>query len=456
MAEGGVVAPIDRLIRPFQVFAHNKVAGAVVLMVATVVALAWANSPWSSIYAEILATPARVGIGDFSIDKPVLLWINDGLMAVFFFVVGLEIKREILAGELSSPRKATLPIAAALGGMVVPAAFYIALNADGAGSRGWGVPMATDIAFALGVLLLLGPRVPIGLKVFLTALAIVDDIGAIAVIAVFYTDTIAVGGLIAGVALIGLSVILNATGVRSSVVYFLVGLLVWVAFLKSGVHATLAAVLMAMTIPARTRADGEALFGRADGLLDRFKQTGIAPERRLLTNEQMHTLHAMQRWIGDATAPLQELEHALMPLVTFIVMPVFALANAGLDLSGDLAGALSDPVCLGIIAGLFVGKQLGIFGFAALAVRLGIADRPEGVSWRQLHAVSVLGGIGFTMSLFVASLAFQSEAQIATAKVGILAASLLSAVIGGLLLLRSLRGGRHVQPAPMATARKPA
>ncbi len=441
-------APIERWVRPFELFAHNKVAGAFVLMGATVLALVWANSPWADVYASILQSHARVGIGSFAIDKPILLWINDGLMAFFFFVVGLEIKREVLAGELSSLRKATLPIAAAIGGIVAPAAVYLAVNQGGAGARGWGVAMATDIAFALGVLLLLGSRVPTPLKVFLTALAIVDDICAILVIAVFYTDSISLGSLAIGTVLIGVSSLANFVGVRNSLVYFILGTLVWVAFLKSGIHATLAAVLMAMTIPARTRVDGELLVTRTEALMKELKQSGLPSGGRLLTTQQQHTLHNVERIVGHATAPLQELEHTLMPVVTFFVMPVFALANAGLSLGGDMASALFDPICLGIIAGLFIGKQAGIFGCAFIAVRLGIADLPSGVSWRQVHAVSVLAGIGFTMALFVASLAFADPAQQEIAKIGILLASLLSAMVGGTLLSASSRRSPTSESSP--------
>lgn len=404
-------------------------------MAATAVALIWANSGWRHSYERLLHLNARIGIGDFSIDKSLLHWVNDGVMALFFFVVGLEIKRELIVGELSTPRKAALPIAGAIGGMLVPAVIYFAINGDGAGGRGWGIPMATDIAFALGVLLLLESRVPPALKVFLTALAIVDDIGAIAVIAVFYTDTIALGTLAVGIALIAMSAAANVAGVRSVVFYLLVGTLVWVCFLKSGIHATLAAVLMAMTIPARSHVDGGAVASRVEQLLARLRELGLPEAGKLPTADQQHVLHAMKSTVADGSAPLQDLEHALMPLVTFLVLPLFALANAGVHLGGDIGAAFSDPICLGIIAGLFAGKQLGIFLFAAVAVRAGIADLPEGVRWRQLHAVSVLAGIGFTMSLFVSSLAFPEPAMQHLAKIGILSATLVSALVGALLLL---------------------
>ncbi len=430
-------AIIDRIVRPFEVFAHDKVAGAILLMAATVCALIWANSPWSGFRTELLQTHAQVGIGTFSINKPILLWINDGLMAIFFFVVGLEIKREVLAGELASLRKAALPIAGAIGGMVFPALAYVSLNIGGDGLHGWGVPMATDIAFALGVLLLIGPRVPLALKVFLTALAIVDDLGAIVVIACFYTEHIAIGSLMAGGVCLIVSMISNAIGVRNSIFYFLIGTLVWIAFLKSGVHATLAAVLMAMTIPARTRIDGAPLVKRVGDLLNGLRQSALPRGNRMLTSEQQHALLEMRKTVEDGTAPLQDLEHALLPIVTFLVMPIFALANAGVTFGAGIFGAMANPICLGIIVGLLSGKPLGITGTCWLAVKLGFADLPSGVTWRQLFGVSVLAGIGFTMSLFITGLAFSDLADQETAKIGILVASLLAGVIGVILIATS-------------------
>mgnify|MGYP000515673036 CR=1 FL=1 len=430
---------IDRLTRPFHLFAQKKIAGAIVLMAATMAAIVWANSSFAPTYHDLLDGEVSVSILGFEIRKPLLLWINDGLMAIFFFVVGLEIKREILAGELSSLRKAMLPIAGAVGGMLVPALVFALVVGGGEGSNGWGVPMATDIAFALGVLMLLGDRVPLALKVFLTALAIVDDIGAIAIIAIFYTGEIGLVSLGIGMALVGLSIAMNLSGVRNSVAYFIVGTLVWVAFLKSGVHATLASVVMAMTIPARTSIDGKTFLERIEGLTLAFRQAGVPTENRLLDSKQQHLLQSLERSVEQATAPLQQLEHALMPIVTFLVLPVFALANAGLQLSSGVGDALTHPVSLGIVAGLVIGKQLGIFAFAWLAVKLGVASLPAGVTWRQIHAVSILGGVGFTMSLFVAGLAFSEPHLLETARLGILLASLLAAVIGAVALERATR-----------------
>jgi NhaA family Na+:H+ antiporter len=379
----------------------------------------------------------NVSGGPLELKKPLLHWINDGLMGFFFFVVGLEIKREVLAGHLRSWRLAALPIAGALGGMVVPALVYLGLNPTAEAARGWGVPMATDIAFALGVLAVLGERVPAGLKVFLTALAIVDDIGAIIVIAVFYTEGVALVSLVAGGALFLVAVLLNRAGMQSSVAYFILGTLVWLAFLKSGVHATLAAVLMAFAIPARRRLDGAAFEAQVGVLLRRLRGVGVPTHPDLLTPEQQDVIEAVALLAEDATAPLQRLEHALVPIVTFVVLPAFALANAGVSVESGILATLLDRVALGVILGLFVGKQAGILGFAWIAVRLRLADLPPGVRWGQVHGVAILGGIGFTMSLFIAALAFPTPAAEDLAKVGILVGSLASAVVGLAVLART-------------------
>lgn len=428
--------PIDWLTRPLRIFAAHRLSGAAILLAATIVALIWANSGWAHSYHALLATPVSFGAGTFELSKPVLLWINDALMGIFFFVIGLEIKREFLAGALASVRMAMLPIAGAVGGMVVPAVVYLLFVGSAEGAHGWGVAMATDIAFALGVLALLGDRVPISLKVFLTALAIVDDLGAILVIALFYSEGILVVSLLAGGALILLSIGANAIGVSNPIVYFILGTLVWLAFLKSGVHATLASVLMAFTIPAHVRLDAEPLFDHLARLRESFTRLGKPTPGTLLSHDHHQILEVMADSLTAATAPLQRLEHALLPVVTFLVIPIFALANAGVSVSGGFAEAAQHPVALGIVLGLFLGKQLGIFAFSWFAVRLGLADLPAGVSWRQLHGVAVLGGIGFTMSLFIASLAFAGGSLEPVAKVGILLGSAASA-LAGLALLAS-------------------
>jgi NhaA family Na+:H+ antiporter len=294
--------------------------------------------------------------------------------------------------------------------------------------------MATDIAFTLGVIALVGSRAPVGLKVFITALAIADDIGAILVIALFYSESIGGTSLVTGIVLLSLSVVANAAGVRNSVVYFLIGTLAWLAFLESGVHATLAALLLALTIPAKTKIDGEALRSRIGHSLETLVRSGIPAGKRLLSKDQQDVLQGMARTVEDATAPLQTLEHTLMPFVSFCVLPVFALANGGVVLEGSVLDAFREPVFLGIVLGLFVGKQAGVVLFAWAAVRLGIADLPKGVGWRQIHAAGVLAGIGFTMSLFVGGLAFADPGLRQISKAGVLVGSLLCAVVGWALL----------------------
>ncbi|MBW2525447.1 MAG: Na+/H+ antiporter NhaA [Deltaproteobacteria bacterium] len=426
--------PIDRLLGPFQTFTQHKLAGAGLLMLATAVALIWANSPWEHSYHHLLHTEVGVRFGTLGLSKSLHHWINDGLMGVFFFMVGLEIKRELMAGELSTLRKATLPAVAAIGGMVVPALIYFALNLSGAASRGWGVPMATDIAFALGVLALLGDRVPVGLKVFLTALAIVDDIGAVVVIALFYTAELSFVGLTAGLICLAISIGLNLLGARNAVVYFIVGTLAWLGFLESGVHATIAAILMAFTIPARTRIDGAGFLERIRFLLAKLESAGLPEDKTLNSHTQQRLFEKMDQTIEHASAPLQRIEHAIAAPVAFVVLPVFALANAGVTVHGGIGAALSSPVVLGIVGGLFLGKTLGIFVASWLAVRLGIADLPEGVSYKQLFGVGMLAGIGFTMALFVSMLAFSDADLQERAKIGVLTASLISGLVGFLVV----------------------
>ena len=424
---------IDRLARPFQIFAAHKLSGAVLLLAATVVAVAWANSPWAGFYHHWLQAKLAFSIGPFGLNKSVSHWIDDGLMGIFFFVVGLEIKRELLAGELTDPRKAALPVLAAVGGMVVPALVYFAFNGSGPFARGWGIPMATDIAFALGILAVF--PVPLSLKIFLTALAIVDDIGAIVVVAIFYTDAIAAGSLLIGALLLGMSVAANAIGVRNPIIYFLIGCAIWVAFYQSGVHATLAGVLMALTIPARTVINPQQLHDRTRALLKQLRDTGLPAERRLLTNRQHHIVLSMERLTEHATAPLQQLEHALMPFVTFAILPLFALTNAGVSLDGEALYLLAEPLSLGIILGLVVGKPLGIWLFAWAGLKLGIAELPKGIKLFHVGSVGCLAGVGFTMSLFIATLAFDEVALVETAKTAVLAGSLLSTLIGSFMLL---------------------
>lgn len=397
---------IEPVLGPLNEFLRLESAGGLVLMGAALLALIVANSPLGGAYGRLLEIPVAVRFGALEIAKPLLLWINDGLMAVFFFLVGMELKREVLEGHLSSLRRASLPLFAAVGGMAVPAALYAAFNAgDATAMTGWAIPAATDIAFALGVLSLLGPRVPAALKAFLLSVAIFDDLGAILVIALFYTAELSTGSLaVAALLLIALFVV-NRLGVTRPAAYVLLGIPLWVAVLKSGVHATLAGVALAMFVPLRPPEGEEDAHGHGGSLLHR-------------------------------------LEHALHPWVAFGVLPVFAFANAGVPvLSLSLADVLH-PVPLGIALGLFAGKQVGIMGMSWIAVRLGLAAVPEGVGWRLLHGASLLCGIGFTMSLFIASLAFEQggEAYFGLDRLGILLGTAVSGVIGWLVLRGALGG----------------
>lgn len=388
------------VIRGGAAFFETEAASGVVLMAAAVVALIWANAGGDS-YTDVWRRMVTVGIAPLALSKSLLAWINDGLMAIFFFLVGLEIKREIIEGELASPQRAVLPIVAAMGGMVAPAAVYSALNVGGPGARGWGIPMATDIAFALGAVALLGSRVAPSLRVFVTAVAIADDLGAVIVIAIFYTDGLTWAALCLAALVLAILTAMNRLGVRPAAPYLVLGLVLWVAVLESGVHATIAGVLLAFTIPASHQAPGDA------------------------------------RGRGNAMALLNRLEHRLQPWVAFAIMPIFALANAGVRIAGDVGSALLDPIALGVILGLVIGKQLGVAASCWALVRLRVASLPSRATWRQLYGVALLCGIGFTMSLFIATLAFGDGDALAPAKLGILVGSLVSGLAGLLVLWRA-------------------
>jgi NhaA family Na+:H+ antiporter len=425
---------VRSFLMPFQEFAKAESSSGIVLILATVIALLWANSPWAESYHSLWATPVAIRVGTLAVDKPLLLWINDGLMAIFFFVVGLEIKRELIDGEFSSPKQALFPITAAIGGMVVPATLYIALNLGGPGERGWGIPMATDIAFALGVLSLLGRHASLSLKVFLTALAIVDDISAVLVIAFFYTDQLVIGSLALAGGVFVLLLLFNRLGFRQPIIYGVLGVVLWVAMLKSGVHATVAGVLLALTIPATRVIDREEFSRKVCHLIDRFNEEGTSKDNIFTTKKQRAILQAIENNINKIQAPLQRFEHFLHPWVAFAIMPVFALANAGVRIGGDFLAGLNNPVTIGIVVGLVFGKQIGIPLFSWLMTKVGVATKPAGVSWGEIYGVGWLAGIGFTMSLFITNLAFWDAELIASAKIGILLASLLSAIVGFVLL----------------------
>ncbi len=424
--------PIRYLLSSFNDFFKMEAAGGIALMICTVVALGWANSPWAASYHALWQTKLTVGIGDWMLSKAAILWINDGLMAIFFFVVGLEIKREIMVGGLSTPSQTIMPVAAAVGGMAVPAIVFAAFNMGHESIGGWGIPMATDIAFALGIMSLLGNRVPIGLKIFLTAVAIVDDIGAILVIAIFYTSSLDLAALAVGVAFLGLMAVFNFHWrIRHSIPYLVVGVIVWFAFLKSGIHATIAGVLAAMTIPAGTRMNCSSFVEKLRNAADTFEMA-ITPGKTVLTNkEQQMALHSMEHAYEDATTPLQNIEHALHPWVAFCIMPIFALANAGVALEGDVLTELATPVSLGIFAGLVLGKQIGVTGACWLVKKMGWADFPDRTTLAHLWGAACLAGVGFTMSIFIANLAFEDGSRLVElSKISILFASLVAGGLG--------------------------
>jgi NhaA family Na+:H+ antiporter len=422
----------------FEWFVHSEVTGSILLLACTVAALVWANSPWAGTYNDLLHTYIGISWGDAAFKLSLHHWINDGLMVIFFFVVGLEVKRELVVGELSSVRKASLPVAAAIGGMVVPAVLLVVFNTGGDGARGWGIPMATDIAFALGVLAIFGTRAPLALKVFLTALAIADDLGAVAVIAIFYTDTIDFTALIvAGIFLVILYVAIRA-GVRFIGVLLPLIVGVWVAVFASGVHATVAGIFVALLIPVRPRLMVQEIMTGAEDFLHGLSQTD--PSEDLVTPDkyQLNAVEHLREGASDILPTGLVLENIFHPVQVWFILPLFALANAGVAIGGNVMTVLADPLSLGIIVGLVVGKPLGISLFSWLAVKSGSGALPEGVTWLQVAGAGCLAGIGFTMSLFITDLAFDNEMLITTAKVGILAASLTSGVFGYILLAKSL------------------
>jgi NhaA family Na+:H+ antiporter len=398
----------------------------------------WANSPWAVAYDGLLHTPLGLSVGERVLQLDLRHWINDGLMAIFFFAVGLEIKREFLVGELADRRKAMLPIAAAIGGMVVPALCYAAFNAGGEGAHGWGIPMATDIAFALGALAVLGSRIPEGLKVFLVALAIVDDLGALLVIAVVYTASINWSGIALATLFLAALLVANRAGARRAPIYLALGMGAWYGLLVSGVHATLAGVLAALFVPARVRVVPDALAGvirRSADAIDVHAANGV---RGAMEPERFAAISALSRTLDAANSPIQRFEHMVHPWVAFGIVPVFALFNAGVAIDASAIQALLFPVPLGIIAGLVIGKPAGIVVASWLAVQSGLATLPRGVSWRHVWGTAWLAGIGFTMALFISGLAFTDSGLDSQAKLGILLGSLVSAILG-ISILRTTR-----------------
>jgi NhaA family Na+:H+ antiporter len=428
-SRGSVTSQAERsyiarqVLLPAQAFIHTQALGGIVLMAAAVAAIVWANSPWDDSYVDLWETTITVDVNIFSIDEGLRHWINDGLMVVFFFVVALEIKRELVLGELSEPRRAALPVTAALGGMIVPAAIYFAFNATGDGQRGWGIPMATDMAFALGVLALLGRRIPVELRIFLLAIAIVDDIAAILVIAVFYTDALSLQALGIAVLLLGVIVAMSRIGVLSMTPYFLI----WVAVLKSGVHATIAGVVLGLLAPASPQFTKQTFAESSQRLSERIR----AAEEQGDEETAEAVLGQMEELVLGTEAPLERLERLLQPWTSYVVVPLFALANAGIVLSGDaIRDAVSSPVTQGVMLGLVVGKPVGIVSFSWLAVRFGICSLPKGTTWAQMAGLGLVAGIGFTVSVFITGLAFTDADLVSDAKIGILSASVLAGLAG--------------------------
>ena len=427
------------LARPLERFMHVEASSGILLLVTSLVALLWANSPWASIYEHLLHTPVVLGFGEHTFARSVHFWINDILMVVFFFVVGLEVRRELYEGELSQLRRAALPVAAALGGMLAPAAIYLAINGGTDASHGWGVPMATDIAFAVGVLALLGRRVPAALRVLLLALAIIDDIGAILVIAVFYSSDFAWLGLVlAGAGVIDV-LIMQRLGVRNSWAYIVPGLVIWGGMLHAGIHPTIAGVILGLLTPVRSWLGHQGFHAETQRALDRLRvlvESGAEPRKWIPDLERVNFARR------EAIPPVTRLEVLLHPYVAFGIMPLFALANAGVSLHGiEFSTAGTMGIALGVGVGLVVGKPVGIVLFSWVAVKLGWAALPRGVTWGGLAVTGVVAGIGFTMALFIGALAFDDPSQLAVAKAAVLGASLLAGVL-------ALLGGRWLLPAP--------
>jgi NhaA family Na+:H+ antiporter len=430
---------LERIFRqalsPFERFIQWESASGLMLMAAAVIAMVLANSALAHSFHHLWETPLSLSVGDWQLQKSLHHWINDGLMALFFFLVGLEIKNEVMAGDLATPRQAALPMIAALGGMVVPAALFFAVNQGSEFAVGWGIPMATDIAFAVGVMTLLGSRVPKALLMFLVALAIVDDLGAVVVIALFYTENLQTDALLVASALLAVMALLNVANVRSPFPYFILGGLLWYAVLQSGVHATVAGVLTALMIPTSSRYTQAGFSQHVRQLMDRFDkdgQNGSSRQSLLENKSQLHLLETLQSGLHAIQPPLVRLEHTLAMPVAFIIVPLFALANAGVAVQlGDLATTFSHPVVIGIILGLVIGKPLGITLFSWLAVRSGLARLPDGVNMGHVFGAGLIAGIGFTMSIFIDQLSFENNPQVLDlAKTAILSASVLAAMLG--------------------------
>lgn len=421
------------LLKPFERFIKTETSGSILLFAATLAAIIIANSPLHDFYNNFWQEPLKIGFQKFKLEKPLILWINDGLMAIFFFVIGLEIKREVLVGELNSLRKATLPIFGAIGGMIIPVVLFLTFNQSNPGMAGWGIPMATDIAFTLGILTLLGNRIPIGLKVFLTAFAIVDDIGAVLVIAVFYSTSIQWGLIGISLILLGLLFLLNYLNFYSKYVFYLFGFIIWVLFLKSGIHPTIAGILVAFAVPVKRKIDTYKFYCKSKNTLEKFKvNEDHLPD--FITDEQRGALADMESLINKTISPLQHLEHKLHGWVVFLIMPIFAFANAGVSFSGEFI-----PLSFNIAGSMVLGKSIGVSLFAFIAIKLGLAKLPDKVTFKQIIGVAFLGGLGFTMALFISGLAYVNPVLVSGSKIGILLGSLIAGIIGYTLLRVSVK-----------------
>lgn len=418
--------------------ARNATFPGILLILVAIVAMIWANSSASAVYFELWQKEITIGFGDAILSKPLLLWINDGLMAMFFFVIGLEIKREVMAGELSTWKKAAMPVYAAMGGMIIPSFIFILFNHGRPSLNGWGIPMATDIAFSLGILALLGKKVPASLRIFLTAFAIADDLGAVLVIAFFYSSKIILSNVALGGFFLGVMVLMNWAGVRNKIVYAIPGILgIWLAFLLSGVHATIAGVLAAFVIPASTKI---GIWGFKQTVMDLANGISVSGKKEspFLSVEEQKAVTSIRQTCENYEPPLQALEHKLHLWVIFLIMPVFALSNTGVLLSQSMVNAVINPLGMGIVLGLVVGKPLGILLFSFTAFKLGMASLPENVKWKHILGVGLLGGIGFTMALFISGLAFRQTELIENAKISILFASLIAGLAGYFVLKKTL------------------
>jgi len=435
---------LKKVIRPIQEFMHLETAGGIVLVFVTIIAMVWANSPLREVYEHFFHTNISLTIGNIlHLEHSFLHWINDGLMVIFFFVVGLEIKRELMIGELSTPRKAALPIFGAIGGMVIPALVYYFFNTEGIGVSGWGIPMATDIAFAVGIITLLGNRVPFALKVFLLALAIVDDLGAILVIAVFYTESISTVALGSAGALIFLCILLNKAGVRNLLVYVVAGIFIWLFFLKSGVHATIAGVILGLITPVESWVKQNFFFTEVNSFATKaaeaMKLHTEDPNSTIVPADTLHKIEELNFLAKESISPLDRIIHALHPWVTFFIMPLFALGNAGVYLGGiDMSAVMDNSISIGVFLGLLLGKPIGVMIFCFLSAKFKISSLPAGVNWTQMLGVGFLAGIGFTMALFVSNLALDPSV-LDYSKIAILAASFTAAIIGFVLLMLSTK-----------------